>query len=106
MNKFEHLLLKPTRFKVLLPSTIDLLLTNHKQRFLKLDVYETGILDHHKMMISVLRKNVAKGNPKTVFYRCNENFDQDSFNETLKRRISLPNLLLDFRYNNNLFLTK
>ena len=29
---------------------------------------------------------------KTVFYRCYKNFDQDSFDETLKIRISLPNL--------------
>ena len=37
INKFEHLILKPTCFKGLLPSTIDLLLTNHKQKF-----YEIG----------------------------------------------------------------
>ena len=34
----------------------------------------------------------AKGKPKTVFYRFYKNFNQDSFNETLKNRISLPNL--------------
>ena len=43
MNEFEHLLLKPTCFKGLLPSIIDLLLTNHKQSFMRSDVYETGI---------------------------------------------------------------
>ena len=57
-----------------------------------LDVYETGISDHHKMIISVLRKNFAKGKPKTVFYRCYKIFDQDSFNETLENRNSLTNL--------------
>ena len=59
---------------------------------MKSDVYETGISDHHKMIISVLRKTFAKGKTKTVFYRCYKNFDQDSFNETLNRRISLSNL--------------
>ena len=126
MNKFEHLILKPTCFKDLLPSTIDFLLTNHKQSFMKLDVYETGISDLRKMIISVLRKTFAKGKPKTVFYHCYKNFDQDSLNETLNSRISLPNLsfekvfeilpsTLDFfgpyrqkkiRYNNNPFMTK
>ena len=43
------------------------------------------------MIVSVLRKTFAKDKPKTVFYRC-YNFDQDSFNETLKNRISLLNL--------------
>ena len=32
-------------------STIDLILTNHKQSLLKSDVYETGISDHHKMIL-------------------------------------------------------
>ena len=92
MNKFEHLILKPTCFKGLLPSTIDPLLTNHMQSFMKSYVYEIGISDHHKMIISVLRKTFAKCKPKTVFYYCYKNFDQDSFNEKLKSRISLPNL--------------
>ena len=56
------------------------------------DVYETGISDHYKMIISVLWKTFDKGKTKTLFYRCYKNFDQDSFNETLKNRISLPNL--------------
>ena len=30
MNKFDHLILKPTCFKGLLPSTIDISLTNNK----------------------------------------------------------------------------
>ena len=47
MNKFEHLILKPTCFKGLLPSTIDLLLTNYKQSFMKSYVYETGISGYH-----------------------------------------------------------
>ena len=93
MNKFEHLILKPACFKSLLPSTIDLLLTSHKQSFMGSDVYETGISDHHnKMVMSILKKTFAKDKPKTVFYRCYKSFDQDSFNETLKNRISLLNL--------------
>ena len=65
MNKFKHL--KPTCFKGLFPSTIDLILTNHKQSFIKLDLYEPGISDHHKMIFSILRKTFAKeGKPKTV----------------------------------------
>ena len=79
-------------FKGLLLSTIDLLLTNHKRSFMGSDVYETGISDQHKMTILVLRKIFAKGTPKIAFQRCYKNFDQDSFNETLRNRISLPNL--------------
>ena len=53
MNKFEHLILKPTCFAELFPSTIELILSTHKQSFMKSDVYETGISDHHKMLLSV-----------------------------------------------------
>ena len=62
MNTFEHLILKPTCLKGLLPSTIDRLLTNHKR-----NIPPQG--DH-----------------------LGSKFDQDSFNETLKTRVSLPNL--------------
>ena len=47
------------------------------------------------MINSVLRKIFAKGKLKTVSYYCYKNFDQDSFNETLKNRISLPNLAFE-----------
>ena len=119
------MILKPTCFKRLLSSTIDLLLTNHKQNFMKSDVYEIDISEHRKMIISVLRKTFAKGKPKTVSYRCHENVDPNSLNETLNSRTSLPNLLFEnffdifqstlnffafckqkkIRYNNNSFMT-
>ena len=68
MNKFEHSILKPTCFKGLLPSTIDLLLTNHKQNFMKSDVYETGICNHHKRQSSrFLQKFLLKVNQKLSF---------------------------------------
>ena len=35
MNKFKNLILRSTCFKGLLPSTMDLLSTNHKQSLLK-----------------------------------------------------------------------
>ena len=92
INKLEHLLLKPSCFKDLLSSAIDLSVNDHKESFMSSDVYEAGISDHNKMIISVLRKTFADNKPKTVFYRWYKHFDQDSFNEILKDRISLPNL--------------
>ena len=86
MSTFEHSILKPTCFKGLLPSTIELLFTNNKQSFMRSNVFETGITGHHKIIISILRKTFAKGKPKTAFYRCYKSFDQDSFNETIKKQ--------------------
>ena len=90
MNEFGHFILKPTCAKGLLPSTIDLLLASHKQSFMRSDVYETGI--------SILRKTFAKGKPKAVFYSRYKTFNQDTFNETLKSRISLPDQPCEFLF--------
>ena len=59
--------LKPTCLKGLFPSTIDLILLDHKQSFMKSHVYEAGISDYNKMICSVLRKTFANGKPETVF---------------------------------------
>ena len=46
MNNFKHLIKKLTCFKGPLPSTNYLLLTNHKQSFMRSCVYEKGLSDH------------------------------------------------------------
>ena len=92
MNKFEHLILKATCFKDLFPSAIDLILTNHKQKFMKLNVYAIGISDHHKMIFLVLREIFAIGKLKIVFYRWCKKYDQDSINKALQNKISQPDL--------------
>ena len=89
LNQLEHLILKPTCYKGKTPSTIDLIITNHKTNFKKSDTCETGLSDHHKMVHSFLRKTFAKGKPKTIYYRCFKNFEQNKFNEELKKRISI-----------------
>ena len=41
LNQLEHLI------KEKIPSTIDLIITNHKTSFMKSDTCETGLSDHH-----------------------------------------------------------
>ena len=89
LNQLEHLILKPTCYKAKTPSTIDLIITNHKPSFMKSDTCETGLSDHHKMLYSFLRKTFTKGKPKTIYYRCFINYDQKKFNDKLKKRISI-----------------
>ena len=50
---------------------------------MRLDGYETGISDQPKMIISDFRKTFVKGKPKTVFYRCYNNFDYIGLQEVL-----------------------
>ena len=64
LKQLEHLILKPTCYKGKTPSTIDLIITNHKTSFMKSDTCETGLLDHHEMTYSFLRKPLPKENLK------------------------------------------
>ena len=96
MNQLEHSILKPICYKGKAPSTIALIITNHKTSFMKSDTCKTGLSDHHKIVCSFLRKIFAKGKPKTIYYRCFKNFDQNKFNEELKKTFQLVYPLKDF----------
>ena len=55
-------------------------------------MHGTGISNHKKMILSVLRKTFAKGEPETVFYDCYKKYDQRFFNKALQNKISQFNL--------------
>ena len=63
LNQFEHLILKPTFLK---------------EKHLQLDYPITTKWYIHFW-----------GKPKTLYYRCFKNFDQNKFNEELEKRISI-----------------
>ena len=91
---------------------------------MKLDVFKTGISDHHKMIFSVLRKTFSKDKRKIVFYCCYKKHDQNSFKEALQNKIlqlsfeefrEIFQLTLEafapykqkkIKYNNKSFMTK
>ena len=58
---------------------LDLILTNHRSRFMKTAVLEIGISDHHKMIFSILKHTFAKAALKTICYRDLKNFDQKKY---------------------------
>ena len=74
LNQLEHLILNPTCYKGKTTSTIDLIITNHETSFMKSDTYETGLSGHHKVVYSFWRKK--------IFF---QNFEQEKFNEELKK---------------------
>ena len=51
------------------PSSINLLLRNFKPSFMKTNVFETGISDHHKMISAVTKLHFTKEKPKTKYYQ-------------------------------------
>ena len=67
------------------PSYIDYVITNMTPFFMKSCTVETGIADHHKLLMPICRTTFAKGKSKKIFYRCYKNFDSKLFGETLKK---------------------
>ena len=120
----ESLINSPTCYKSTNPSCIDLILTNKKNHFMKSATFETGLSDHHKLITTILRKTISKGNSKKMFYRDYKRFDQKKFETELK--LKFPNLSYStfqavfleilnkiapvkvkvLRFNNNVFMTK
>ena len=49
---------------------------------------ETGVLDHYKLIERMVRSAFAKDKPEKIFYRCCKNFDNEKFEEELKKQYS------------------
>ena len=61
MHKLKNLITDPTCYKSQTnPSLIDVILTNRKRSFQYSQTIETGLSDHHKMIITVLKSEFKK----------------------------------------------
>ena len=70
----------PTCFKTVTPTCIDLILTNHKQNFMKSQALVTRISDFHAHTLTIMRNTFCKGNPKSKDFK---NFDHEMFEHEL-----------------------
>ena len=83
------LIKEPTCYKdITKPSTIDLFLTNKYRSFMHTMTFETGLSDHHKMILTVLKSTFIKSKTKKVFYRSFKNFENTAFRSHLGDMIS------------------
>ena len=88
MYSFENLVKGPTCYKnPLNPSSIDLMLTNKKSSFQHSMTLETGLSDHHKMTLSVLKKHFKKQDPITISYRNFKSMNEQNFRTDLIQRL-------------------
>ena len=69
----------------------DMILTNRCECFQNSCTIETGISDHHKMVITALKTFFIKLKPCIVKYRCYTNFDADSFKSELNHCMQVTN---------------
>ena len=73
----ESLINSPTCYKSINPTCIDLILTNKNNYFMRSATLEIGLSDHHKLITTILRKTVSKGNSEKMFYRDFKKFETD-----------------------------
>ena len=93
---------------------------------MKSATFETGLSDHHKLITTILRKTISKGNSKKMFYRDYKRFDQKKFETELKLKLNsqanlsyaikavfleilnkiTPVKVKVLRFNNNAFMSK
>ena len=85
----KNLIKEPTCFKnIENPSSIDVILTNKHRSFIHSMVLETGLSDHHKLTITVLKTKFSKLNSKTVNYRCYNHFHNELFEKELQEELA------------------
>ena len=78
------------------PSCIDLFLTNTIRSFQETQVFETGLSDFHKLVVTVLKSTFPKSPPKIITYRSYKNFSNDLFRDDLNSLLSKENMTRDF----------
>ena len=84
-----NLINEPTCFKnPFNPSSIDVILTNRSKRFQDSKAIETGLSDHHKMTITVLKTFFQKQSPLVIKYRDFRKFNQNVFRNELLRQLN------------------
>ena len=83
-----NLIKEPTCFKSTEnPSSIDVMLTNKKHSFQNSKAIETGLSDHHKMTVSVLKIFFKKMKPIKICYRSYKNFVSTDFRNDLSNSL-------------------
>ena len=106
MYNLKNLINEPTCYKnVVNPSSIDVMLTNKKGSFQNSLVVETGLSDHHKMTISVLKKYVKKKAPITINYRNYKKFNETDFrNDLIWKLDNLYDEIINYDYFKSIFM--
>ena len=83
-----NLIKEPTCFKnPLNPSSIDVILTNKPRCFQNSTTIETGLSDHHKLTITIMRSFYPKQSPVIKSYRDYRNFDEFTFRNALLKEL-------------------
>ena len=84
----QNLIKDPTCYKSISnPSSIDVMLTNKKSSFVNSMTLETGLSDHHKMTVTVLKRYFKKRDPIVIDYRDFKAFDGLKVRDEIRQRL-------------------
>ena len=85
-HNLKNLISDPTCFKIPLnPSSIDVMLTNKPRSFYNSNTVETGVSDHHRMTISIMKTFFPKqAYIQVITYRDYKFFNEDNFRRDLQ----------------------
>ena len=87
--KPESIVKEQTRYKnPENPSCMDSFLTNCPRSFHNTCLYETGLSDFHKLVVTILQTSFEPLPPKIIKYRNYKNFDEDKFRCLFKKRLN------------------
>ena len=82
---FTNMVKDKTCFMSTQGSSIDAMLTNKPKSFYKTTPIETGLSDHHKLIITYLRSYIStKQKPINIVYRETNKINHDKFREDIK----------------------
>ena len=80
----KNLVKEPTCFKnIHKPTCIDLILTNRVLYFQNTTVFETGLSDFHKLVITIMKSTYQKQTPNIIQYRSYKKFVEKIFRNDL-----------------------
>ena len=85
---FKSLINKPTCYKI--PdnsSCTDLILTNCFIYFQNSSTFETGLLDFHKLILTLLKSEIPEQKPNMMPYQNYKRFDRETFEIVISRKI-------------------
>ena len=92
----SSLIKEPTCFKnPLNPSVIDLI-TNRPRSFQKSQLIETGLSDHHKLTITVMKAFFPKQAPIIISYRDYKHYDENLFLNELIEELHNTNCSVNY----------
>ena len=90
----QNLIKDPTCYKnPSNPSSIDVILTNKKSSFVDSMTIETGLSDHHKMTVTVLKQYFKKREPIVIHYRDFKSFNGLKVRNEIRERLEKCEIL-------------